>query len=118
MDKITAAEQHTFFSGVEFMKINSPAAGLIASDHKDITIVPRIGPKGESMFWRCAWKTVLYRSTPGKKLGLQLCQLMQKQNQRKGNCDYEKVYWRKDDPGKTYEFGRLQQISWVADASG
>ena len=70
MDKITAAEQHTFFSGVEFMKINSPAAGLIASDHKDITIVPRIVPKGESVVLAMRMENGVVSVDAGEEIGL------------------------------------------------
>ena len=70
MDKITAAEQHTFFSGAEFMKINSPAAGLIASDHKDITIVPRIVPKGESVVLAMRMENGVVSVEAGEEIGL------------------------------------------------
>ena len=49
MNKVTIAEGKTLYSEMEQIKINSPTAGFVVSNHEGITIIPHVVEAGDSM---------------------------------------------------------------------
>lgn len=70
MDKITAKEKHTFYAGMEYLTISSPIAGLVVAEHKDISIIPRMVPKGESKVIALRMENGIVAVDAGEEIGV------------------------------------------------
>jgi hypothetical protein len=74
MEKITAKEKHTFYADKEYMTINAPIAGLVVANHKDISIIPRIVPQGESKVIALRMESGIVSVEAGEEIGVVIAQ--------------------------------------------